>query len=724
MAARGTPRSVNVIPATKRHLQNGDQLRAATNIRVAAYCRVSTEEESQQNSYASQKSYYTDLILSHRGWEMADIYADEGKSGTTRKSRINFNRMIEDAKAGKLDYIITKSISRFARNTVDALDCVHELQRLSPPVGVYFERENIDTLNQNSEMFLTFYCSMAQEESHSISENIKWSLAKNMEKGKSMVNLDRMLGYDYGPDREWVVNETQAATVYFIFNRFIQGASANRIAKELNGAGMTTVNGKQWRADAVLDILRNEKYCGDLLTQKTFTESFLTHKAVKNTGEKKQFYIRDHHPAIVSRETWDKAQTILQSRRYGEGKKKKLETEEGTVEMVEKKAGGRVGTAKSAFTGITCSCGQPLRRMAYSKAAKNYTDERATGEVDADGNKDGMTDMFGFSEAVWKCPNRGGLDGCDTRYSEISMQQSFMEMLYRIRRDLQVNKDEADVMKAFRRIYEALSRQEVNSGFIEQKLELLGMEIEKLDASYREAEKKRQTAAYSGSITLAGESKYGTNGSNTVGNMGASGLGNIRIGGSGEVYAKLAEDLKRRLEEKRMEYANLLEERSMSARAKTSFEAFLKALNGLPVTNMAGQPLRVNTLDADGTIFCTLAGNRRGSRRSEYNRGHLRITPEVIEAAPDLLPFEDWIIREFVGKITGDGDRIKYTTNFGLTLTSIGNSRGLKAFQGYRKAKPDGTVEFITENWQVGEGTVWHSRKRDVFNAGKGDAEE
>lgn len=160
-------------------------------------------------------------------------------------------------------------------------------------------------------------------------------------------------------------------------------------------------------------------------------------------------------------------------------------------------------------------------------------------------------------------------------------------------------------MKAFRRIYEALSRQEVNSGFIEQKLELLGMEIEKLDASYREAEKKRQTAAYSGRITLTGESKYD---GNMASSMGAPGLGSIRIGGSGEVYAKLAEDLKRRLEEKRTEYANLLEERSMSVKAKTSFEAFLKTLNGLPVTNMAGQPLRVNTLDAvclpSRALFC------------------------------------------------------------------------------------------------------------------------
>lgn len=711
----GASRSVNVIPATKRTLQSGDQLRHSTDIRVAAYCRVSTDEESQQNSYASQKAYYTDLIFSHRGWTMAGIYADEGKSGTTRKSRINFNRMIDDAVAGKIDYIITKSISRFARNTVDSLDCVRELQRLSPPVGIYFERENIDTLNQNSEMFLTFYSSMAQEESRSISENIKWSLAKNMEKGKSMVNLDRMLGYDYGPDREWVINETQAATVYYIFNRFIQGASANGIAKELNGLNMPTVNGKLWRADSVLAVLRNEKYCGDLLTQKTFTESFLTHKAVKNTGEKKQYYIRGHHAPIVSRDVWEKTQAILDSRRYGGGKRKKMETEAGTVEIVEKEQDGRVGAVKSVFYGMSCSCGGKMKRMSYSYAAKNYSDERATGIVDKNGTEDGLVDVFSFGTPVWKCT--GGItdglvehrdklsDACGTRYQEISLEQSFMEMLYRIRRDIEVNGENAGVMKAFKKIYAALAAKEVNSGFIEQKLELIRMEIEKLDGAYRDAEKKRQMAAYSGSITLGTEAR---------GAMGISVPGSVTVGGSGDIYERLANDLKHRLDEKKKEYRRLEEDRGMSVKAKANFDAFVKALEAMPETNPAGNRLNVNALDVDGTVFCTAAGNRRGSKRSEFNRGRLRITAETIDAAPDILPFEDWIIREFVGRITANGDEVKYTTNFGLTLTSIGNSRKLRAFQGYRKAKADGTVEFVAENWQIKDSKIWHRRAEPV----------
>lgn len=702
--ASNISRNVSVIPATKRTLQNGDQLRRSTDIRVAAYCRVSTEEESQQTSYTSQKAYYTDLILSHKGWTMAGIYADEGKSGTNRKSRINFNRMIDDAKAGKIDYIITKSISRFARNTVDALDCVRELQRLSPPVGIYFERENIDTLNQNSEMFLTFYCSMAQEESRSISENIKWSLTKNMEKGKERVNLNRMIGYDRGPDGEWVINETQAATVHYIYSRFTQGASASRIVKELNEMNMLTVNGKQWRCDAVVMVLRNEKYCGDLISQKSFTESFLTHKKVRNTGEKKQYYIRDHHIPIVSREMWDKAQEILDSHRYGTGKKKKVETDVGTVEIAERKSVKPKGHTASPYYGMVCSCGAEMKRMSYSYVARNYTDERATGDVDENGIEDGCKDMFGYGAVVWKCGKKNMLREVETHdgYCEVAMEQSFMEMLYRMKRDLEVNGEEAGVMKAFKKIHAALAAKEVNTGFIEQKLELLRMEIDKLDAAYRDAERKRQTAAYSGSITLGAEAQGSS----------AQGItGELTVGGSGDIYERLAADLERRMEEKKAEYRRLEEDRGMSVKVKANFDEFVKALRSLPEENLAGDRLNVNTLDVNGTVFYTVAGNRRGPQRSQYNRGKFRITPEIVSNAPDLLTFEGWIIRKFVGRITANGDEIKYTTNFGLTLTSIGNSRKIGAFHGYRKTKADGTVQFITESWHIRDSTIWHKRE-------------
>ena len=180
----GTPMNVSVIPATRRSVQNGGQLRAQTNIRVAAYCRVSTGDESQQTSYTTQKAFYTNLITNKPGWRFAGIYADEALSGTSRAHRVEFNRMMEDAKAGKLDYIVSKSISRFARNTVDTLTCIRELRQLTPPVGVYFEKENIDTLDAKGELILTILSALAQDESRSISDNIRWTFQKKFQAGK------------------------------------------------------------------------------------------------------------------------------------------------------------------------------------------------------------------------------------------------------------------------------------------------------------------------------------------------------------------------------------------------------------------------------------------------------------------------------------------------------------------------------------------------------------
>lgn len=541
--------NVNVIPATKRHIHSVDQFKKASYIRVAAYCRVSTQEESQQNSYAAQKSYYTELIFSRLGWEIAGIYADEGKSGTTRKSRINFNQMIEDAKNGKIDYIITKSISRFARNTVDTLDCVHELQRLHPPVGVYFERENIDTLNQNSEMFLTFYCSMAQEESHSISENIKWSIRKKMAEGKPHINLHRMLGYDYDKHKdEWIINEKQADIVRYIFNRFLQGISASGIAKELNKDGKTTVNKKRWRADAILSILRNEKYTGDLLMQKTYTESFLTHKSIKNTGEVTQYFKENHHNAIISREAWKKTQELLYYRR--------LQTRKQAISINEEAHCNRDrnGMFSSAFDGLICGdCGEKYRRLSYHCTAKNYTDGRVKNKTKSDNYKD----FFDFTYSVWKCiatsrsrQAKTAAYSCKSKpLIEISMEQSFMEMLYRIKRDYQLNGEKSAIDCSFKHIYEAVSKKELNSDIIEEKLELLQMEIDKLDAALCDACKRLETASYAAEIKLSIESC-----SSQAGLIPekANAIENSIIPGCGIQYERLVNALKKQLDKKKM----------------------------------------------------------------------------------------------------------------------------------------------------------------------------
>ena len=211
--------NVSIIPATKRSVQNGGQLKMQNNIRVAAYCRVSTGDESQQTSYTTQKAFYTSFITSKPGWRFAGIYADEALSGTSRAHRVEFNRMMDDAKAGRIDYIVSKSISRFARNTVDTLTCIRELRQLNPPVGVFFEKENIDTLDATGELILTILSALAQDESRSISDNIRWALQRKFQRGSPQINLKRMIGYDMGPDGEWIINSDQAATVRYIFER-------------------------------------------------------------------------------------------------------------------------------------------------------------------------------------------------------------------------------------------------------------------------------------------------------------------------------------------------------------------------------------------------------------------------------------------------------------------------------------------------------------------------
>lgn len=291
-------------------------------IRVGAYCRVSTDEEAQASSFELQVDYYTGLINSRDDWVLAGIYADEGISGTQTRHRDNFNRMIEDCKAHKIDMIITKSISRFARNVVDCISTVRMLKALSPPVNVYFEKERIDSLDEKMEVFLTMMASFAQEESRSISTNIRWAIKNRMKEGTQKIPTSSLLGYDTDDDYNFIIVESEAQVVRTIYSSFLRGTHPAEIAETLNGLGCTTVLGNPWSASAVKNILRNEKYCGDVLMQKTITVDYLTHKTKKNEGEADQYFIPDHHVGIVSHEDWDRAQELLE-RIAGKRRKKK-----------------------------------------------------------------------------------------------------------------------------------------------------------------------------------------------------------------------------------------------------------------------------------------------------------------------------------------------------------------------------------------------------------------
>jgi len=284
--------------------------------RVAAYCRVSTDQEAQSTSYELQCQYYTEYIGAKEGWVLAGIYADEGISGTQMKHREQLLKLVEDCKAGKVDMVLTKSISRLSRNVVDCLTMIRELKALTPPVEVYFEKERLSSLDDKTDMVLSLMASIAQEESRSISANISWAIRKRMENGTQKIPTACLLGYASDEDGNLVIVEEEAETVKYIYKCFIKGDHPNTIAARLNKKGSTTVMGNDWSGYSVRNILRNEKYCGDVLMQKTFTVDYLTHKTKKNEGERDQFYIADHHDAIVSREVWDKAQKILDKMNY------------------------------------------------------------------------------------------------------------------------------------------------------------------------------------------------------------------------------------------------------------------------------------------------------------------------------------------------------------------------------------------------------------------------
>ena len=282
-------------------------------LRVCAYCRVSTGDEEQINSYESQKKYYDEKINSNSLWVFAGIYADEAITGTLDYKRNEFMRMITDAMEGKFDVIITKSISRFARNTLDTLKYVRRLKERN--IAVIFEKENINTLEMSGEFLLTILSSIAQQESESISGNVKLGLKMKKERGE-IVGFKHCLGYDYDNDsHEIKIQQDEAEIVRHIFNRYCEGAGSTIIARELTEAGyVPPKGGEKWADSTIRGIIKNEKYKGDVLQGKTFTIDPITHKRMINKGEEDKYYIENNHEAIVSAEVYEKAQSILEKR--------------------------------------------------------------------------------------------------------------------------------------------------------------------------------------------------------------------------------------------------------------------------------------------------------------------------------------------------------------------------------------------------------------------------
>lgn len=324
-------------------------------LRVAAYCRVSTEQEEQQNSYQVQISYYTDLINKKKEWTLAGIFADEGISGTQTKKRTEFNRMIRMCKNKKIDLVITKSISRFARNTVDCLEYVRQLKDLG--IGVIFEKENINTLTMTSEFMIALYGSFAQAESESISKNVSWGKEKAYREGKVAFQYKKLLGYKKGADGKPEIVPEEAETVRMIYSMFLDGYSMTDIANRLMELNCCTALGSaKWNSGIVRNILRNEKYAGDALLQKTYTVDCISHKVVKNNGERPMYLVSDHHAAIIDRNTYNRVQQELARR----GSKRKVSDKTITEQ-------GKYSSKYALTELLICGkCGTPYRRTTWS----------------------------------------------------------------------------------------------------------------------------------------------------------------------------------------------------------------------------------------------------------------------------------------------------------------------------------------------------------------------
>ena len=305
-----------------------------TKRRVAAYARVSTDSEEQQTSYAAQVSYYTEYIKKRPDWEFVSVYTDEGISATNTKHRDGFNAMIADALAGKIDLIVTKSVSRFARNTVDSLTTVRKLKEKG--VEVYFEKEQIYTLDSKGELLITLMSSLAQEESRSISENVTWGQRKRMADGKVSIPYGRFLGYRKGEDGLPEVVPEEAEVVRLIYRSFMEGLTAGKIAQMLMEKNITAPGGKEkWHSSTIESILTNEKYKGSALLQKKFTVDFLTKRVKINEGEVPQYFVEHSHPPIIAPEEFELVQ----------------------AEIARRKAIGKVYSSSNIFSAkIVCAC--------------------------------------------------------------------------------------------------------------------------------------------------------------------------------------------------------------------------------------------------------------------------------------------------------------------------------------------------------------------------------
>ena len=364
------PKLVRVIPPKPEF--SGENRMDIRPKRVAAYCRVSTDKEQQEHSFETQKEMYTDMIMMKPNWQMAGIYADEGITGTIAKKRPDFMRMIEDCRKGKIDLIITKSVSRFSRNNLDCLLYVRELKERGIPI--IFEKEGINTMHVSSELLITLFSGLSQAESESISMNVKIGKRQSLKNGNVPFSYKSFLGYRKGADGKPEIDPEQAVTVRRIFAEYLAGRSLLEIAKGLTADGIPTARGSyEWSSPRVLSILTNEKYKGDALLQKTYIADCISKKSKKNNGELPMYYVENNHPAIIERAVFDRVQGEV-SRRNSKRKVKQTGTK---TELG--KYSGKYALSEILYCG---NCGTPYRRCTWSKNGKKKIVWRCISRLD------------------------------------------------------------------------------------------------------------------------------------------------------------------------------------------------------------------------------------------------------------------------------------------------------------------------------------------------------
>lgn len=350
MQTRSAPKLVRIIPPKPEF--SGENRIDIRPKRVAAYCRVSTDKEQQEHSFETQKEMYTEMIMMKPNWQMAGIYADEGITGTIAKKRPDFMRMIEDCRKGKIDLIITKSVSRFSRNNLDCLLYVRELKEMGIPI--IFEKEGVNTLQVSSELLITLFSGLSQAESESISMNVKIGKRQSLKNGNVPFSYKSFLGYRKGADGKPEIDEEQAVIIRRIFAEYLAGKSLLDIAKGLTADEIPTARGKtNWSSARVQSILTNEKYKGDALLQKTYIVDCISKKSKKNNGELPMYYVENNHPAIIERAVFDRVQEEI-SRRNSKKKVKQVGTK---TELG--KYSGKYALSEILYCG---NCGTPYRR--------------------------------------------------------------------------------------------------------------------------------------------------------------------------------------------------------------------------------------------------------------------------------------------------------------------------------------------------------------------------